>query len=98
MENHFHAIVSAPDLPRVIQSVKRHTAKGILALLKEDGRQWLLELLQFRCRDYKRKTGGEHQIWQEGFHPQSISSDDVLQQKRKLHSSESGPSRARRLL
>ncbi len=31
LDNHFHAILAAPDLPRVMADLKRHTAKQIIA-------------------------------------------------------------------
>ncbi|MHC4401681.1 MAG: transposase [Planctomycetota bacterium] len=34
LDNHLHVIVSAPELPRVIQSFKSYTARQIIELLK----------------------------------------------------------------
>ena len=79
IENHFHAVVFAPDLTRSIADLKKYTARRILEQLKEDGREWLLkELAYFRAA---HKTASEHQIWQEGFHPQAIMDDATMIQK-----------------
>jgi putative transposase len=82
MDNHLHAIVSGPELARVLQSFKRHTATAILEELDNDGRSWLKEQLAFRCRKSRRHAGSEYQVWQQGVHPQSIYTDEVMAQKR----------------
>jgi len=79
LDNHFHAILAAPDLTRVLADFKRYTAKALLAQLKTDQCDWLLnQLSYFRL---KHKVESEHQIWQEGSHPQAILSDEMMQQK-----------------
>jgi putative transposase len=81
LDNHFHAIVSGPDLPHTIQSLKRHTAKALLAELQRDGREWLLhQFAHFRAR-HKIAAGNDHQVWQEGYHPQAITTDEMMLQK-----------------
>ena len=80
LDNHFHAIVSAPDVTRVMADFKRHTARRIIEQLKTEGCEWLLHQLEyFRA---KHKTESTHQFWQEGFHPQAIMSDEMMAQKR----------------
>ena len=60
-------------------AIKRHTARRILAQVEADGRGWLLNLFAyFRA---KHKDGSQHQIWQEAFHPQELSTDEVMGQK-----------------
>ena len=79
MENHFHAVVFAPELTRTIADLKKFTAKRILEQLTTDKREWLVkELAHFRAY---HKTGSEHQVWQEGFHPQKILDDAMMLQK-----------------
>jgi putative transposase len=47
--------------------------------LKAEHCDWLLnQLSYFRL---KHKVESEHQIWQEGFHPQAITSDEMMFQK-----------------
>ena len=84
LENHFHAILSSPELSRILADLKRHTAKVLLAQLEAEKCDWLLnQLAYFRL---KHKTESGHQIWQEGSHPQALVSDAMMQQKREyLH-------------
>ena len=80
LDNHFHAILAAPDLPRVMADLKRHAAKQMIAQLQAERCEWLLHLLRtFRA---PHKTESTHQFWQEGFHPQAIISDEMMVQKR----------------
>ena len=86
MDNHFHAVISGPDLSRTIQSLKRHTAKALLDQFAREGRDWLIQRLSYSCARQKRVAGSSHQVWQEGYHPQSIYTDDVMVQKlRYIH-------------
>jgi REP element-mobilizing transposase RayT len=79
MDNHFHAIVSGPQLAHVIANLKKFTAGAILDQLKIEGRDWLLnQLAYFRAA---HKHGSDHQVWQEGVHPQAIRSDEMMLQK-----------------
>ena len=79
MENHFHMVAEAPELGKAMQSLKRHTAAEILRLAECSGRSWLLD--EFAYRKAQHKQSSEHQIWQEGFHPQLIQTDEMLHQK-----------------
>lgn len=79
LDNHFHAIVAAPELPRVLVDLKRHTAKHLLAQLEREGRVWLLTQLGLRRARHKPESG--HQVWQEGYHPQSVATDEMMVQK-----------------
>jgi putative transposase len=79
LENHFHAIMAAPDLSRVLADFKRHTAQRILELLETEGCAWLLNQLQYFRAAHKSESS--HQIWQEGSHPQAMVSDEIMLQK-----------------
>ena len=84
LDNHFHAILAAPDLPRVMADFKRHTASRIIAQLESERCEWLLNQLRYFRAAHKSES--EHQVWQEGFHPQAIVSDEMMEQKRQyLH-------------
>jgi putative transposase len=86
MDNHFHAVISGPDLPGTMQSLKRHTARALLEQLTQEGRDWLIERLAYSCARQKRIAGSRYQVWQEGYHPQSIRTDEVMLQKlRYIH-------------
>jgi len=79
MENHFHAIVSAPDLPAVMSDLKKFTARSLLEQLDREGRRWLLDRLEALRQPHK--THSRYQVWQEGYHPQAILDDAMMLQK-----------------
>jgi putative transposase len=79
LDSHFHAIVSGPNLARTLSDLKKFTAHKILDQLELEGRQWLLNQLAYFCAAHK--TGSNHQVWQAGVHPQSITSDEMMLQK-----------------
>ena len=79
MENHLHLAVQAPDLVRVMQSFKRHTARQIVHWAEATRKTWLLN--QFAYFKKKHKTTSKYQVWQEGTHPQLVQNDSMLRQK-----------------
>jgi len=79
LDNHFHLVCHAPKLSKTIQSMKRHTANQIIAQLELDNKKWLLNLFAYYKKRHKKES--EHQVWQEGFHPQLVTSDKMLTQK-----------------
>ncbi len=72
-------MVAADKLSDLIRDFKSCTAKRLIAQLEQDQKTWVLNQLQY----YKQanKTGSDYQVWQEGFHPQQIVSEAMLQQK-----------------
>jgi putative transposase len=79
LDNHLHLLVSSDNLSQVIRDFKRHTAKEILAAARQEDKQWLLKQFEFFKSLHKGKS--QHQVWQEGFHPQAITTEDMLRQK-----------------
>jgi putative transposase len=79
MDNHFHMIVKSEHLSSVISSLKRFTALELVKAAQKDEKYWLLKQFWSSKKSYKSES--DHQIWQEGFHPQLISSEDMLYQK-----------------
>lgn len=79
LDNHLHLVVSSDNLSQVIRDFKRHTAKEILAIARQENKLWLLKQFEF-CKS-GHKSHSHHQVWQEGFHPQAITTDDMLRQK-----------------
>ena len=79
LDSHLHAILAAPDLPRVIADFKRHTARRLIELLEAENADWLLHLMRQWCPGYK--TQSDIQFWQEGYHPEALFSDAVMEQK-----------------
>jgi REP element-mobilizing transposase RayT len=79
LDTHFHAIVAAPELVRVLADLKRHTARRLVEQLEAERCDWLLR--QLRYERAPNKTESQHQVWQEGSHPQAIMSDEMVLQK-----------------
>ena len=80
MPEHIHLIVSSEnDVGKIIHNLKSFTAKEIIQNLKHDKRKWILNLLKYYKK--KHKSGSEYQIWQEGSHPEIITSTTMLNQK-----------------
>lgn len=79
LENHFHALVSGSNLSRTIADLKKFTAKTILEQLQRDNKAWLLNQLAYYKK--RHKTESDYQVWQEGYHPELIISEEMLLQK-----------------
>jgi hypothetical protein len=58
---------------------KRHTAQRLLDQLKDENCEWLLNQLRYFRLPYK--TDSVHQFWQEGFHPQALEGEKMIEQK-----------------
>jgi len=79
MDNHIHLIASAKNLSQIIKDFKSFTAKKIIEVAKAEDRKWLLNQFEFYKKKYKKDSA--YQVWQEGFHPQMITEEKVLNQK-----------------
>ena len=79
LENHLHFILQSDQLDKDIARFKSYTANQLLLYLKRQNIKTLLDQLAF----YKKahKSDSEYQFWQEGVHPELISSVDILCQK-----------------
>jgi hypothetical protein len=71
--------IHAPDLGRVLADLKRHAARRVIEQLEMEGSDWLLR--QLRDQRAPHKTESQHQVWQEGSHPQVIRTDAMMLQK-----------------
>ena len=79
MENHLHWIAAGPQLSKRVGEFKSFTAITIVKMMKQMKYDTLLqELKSYKLR---HKTDQEHQLWQEGSHPQMIENDDMMWQK-----------------
>ena len=79
LENHLHAVAQAENLPAIWSRFKSFTARGLIDLLVAHRAEALLKRMQFA---HKAQRGDrEHQLWQEGSHPQLIADHDMLRQK-----------------
>ena len=79
MENHFHAIVKGQNLSEKLRLTKSFMARQIVNTLAELGKNKHLEEIRFR--KLKHKEHSEYQIWEEGFHPKQITTDEMMTQK-----------------
>ncbi|AFY55226.1 transposase [Rivularia sp. PCC 7116] len=79
MENHLHLIASSKNISKEIAAFKSFTARSIIDKLKQNQAEYLLKQLRFHKKLHK--TSQEHQLWQEGSHPQTISTQEMLIQK-----------------
>ena len=79
LKNHFHLIVSDKNLSKTMQSFKKYTAKQIIQNLVNDGNFELLKNFEHAKKDYKITS--KYQIWQEGFFPKEILTQEELNQK-----------------
>jgi len=79
LENHLHLIAASPQIGKDIQRFKSYTARRIIDHLEAARAERLLDLLALFKRAHK--TQSEHQLWEEGSHPQRIESEVVMRQK-----------------
>ena len=62
-----------------IANFKSFTARSIIDLLEKNNASYVLNQLEFH--KLKHKTKQDYQLWQEGFHPQAISNEEMFRQK-----------------
>ena len=79
LDTHFHAVLAGPELEGTIMAIKRHTALALLEQVRVEGREWLINQLAYYKSSHK--TASQHQVWQEGVHPQAIVGDEMMMQK-----------------
>jgi len=79
LENHMHLIAQSDDLSRDMTRFKSYTSTQVTQYLKENSVTTILDQLAF----YKKRHKGDRvlQFWQEGVHPESIQSSEMMQQK-----------------
>jgi putative transposase len=79
LENHFHFIAAAERLAQEVGDFKSFTARKVIDFLQERGERTLLRQLDAEMDP--RRVDRDHQLWQEGSHPQQIISDEMMAQK-----------------
>jgi REP element-mobilizing transposase RayT len=78
LENHCHLLGRSSNVGKTISSFKSYTAGAIVKRLSERHSP-VLELLAFHKA--RHKTDREHQVWQEGSHPEQIEGEIMMLQK-----------------
>ena len=79
LENHLHLIVQSEYLQKEMRSFKSWTAKQLVSVLNQQGATQVLRQIAFHKKAHKKDR--EHQVWEEGSHPQQIISEDMMLQK-----------------
>ncbi len=79
MHNHLHLIASGKSIQAEMRNFKSYTARQIVEYLQEKGNTHVLDLLHFFKK--RHKIGQDFQVWEEGSHPQLITSVEMLNQK-----------------
>lgn len=82
MPNHVHFILSVGEkinLSDVIRDFKRHTSKEITDLLKNEKKRGILREF-YKTADFEGR-GNVYKVWQEGFHPITIESENFFYEK-----------------
>lgn len=79
MENHFHAVVQGIHLSEKLRLTKSYMARCIVDTLIMLNKSRHLEDVRFRKLRHKYRS--DYQIWEEGFHPVQISTDELMSSK-----------------
>ncbi len=79
LENHLHMVAQSPCLSKELASFKSYTAHCLIQYLKERNAQRILEQLGFYKKRHKQDR--EHQVWEEGSHPELIQGEEMMRQK-----------------
>ena len=58
---------------------KSFTARNIIDTLKDANNIRLIDRLEFLKKEHKRDQ--DYQLWQEGYHPQLIQTEEMMKQK-----------------
>lgn len=79
LENHMHCIVQCGRLQEELMRFKSYTARRLLDCLEERRAERLPDQLAWFKK--RHKSDREHQLWEEGSHPQLMENEQVLRQK-----------------
>jgi len=82
MPDHVHLISQNSDkysLSDIMRDFKRYTSKKITETLEAEGRTGLLTFFEVAAKI--ENTGNAYKVWQDGFHPKAIFSEDFFRQK-----------------
>ncbi len=79
MPDHVHIILQAKNLTKVIQRLKSYTVRRIIDHLKKTQQNNILAKL--KSKKLRGNSTSTYQLWQVGYHPVQIESDEMLEQK-----------------
>jgi len=87
MTSHLHLLARADgefSLSEILRDMKKHTSKQLVKKIEEEPesrREWMLEVFRKAAIQYKGKV--RYKIWQEGNHPEEVSSNRFFDEKIK---------------
>ena len=84
MPSHLHMIISSEQnpLPDIMRDFKKHTSKELINCINrinESRKGWILDLFSEVADHLKRVTN--YKVWQDGTHPEILSSPKFIRQK-----------------
>lgn len=79
MENHLYLVASSENLGKTMAGFKSYTVRRIIDRIQAQGETGLLAQLSY-CK-LPHKVDREHQLWQEGSHPQVIQGKVMMRRK-----------------
>lgn len=82
MLNHAHYILSTDETKNLSDSMRdfnTHTSREITSLLKQEGKSKLLKIFSNAAELEGR--GNDFKVWQEGYHPIALETEDFIRQK-----------------
>jgi putative transposase len=79
MENHLHFVAAAADLAKEVKDFKSFTARKVIDFFHTRGDAEMLARLEWHKAQHKVQS--RYQLWQEGSHPQQITTDEMMVQK-----------------
>jgi putative transposase len=79
LENHLHLVGSSPSFSEEMRRFKSFTARRIVDSLADGGARLFIDQLHFFKNSHKKDQA--YQVWQEGFHPEAILDEKMLEQK-----------------
>ena len=79
MENHLHCTAQSDDVSEIIKEFKSYTARKIIDYCKE--RKNITLLGKFAQEKLAYKIQSAYQVWQEGRHPEEITTERIMKQK-----------------
>ncbi|MGR3318327.1 MAG: REP-associated tyrosine transposase [Candidatus Anammoxibacter sp.] len=79
LENHMHMVCASETLSNIMRRFKSFTARNIIDTLKTHNNIRLIDRLEFLKKRHKRDQ--DYQLWQEGYHPQLIQTEEMMKQK-----------------
>jgi len=84
MSSHLHMIVSTNGKPlqSIVRDLKKYTSREIIKAIKnssESRNHWMLKKFEYAA--IRTKRGGNYKVWQDGFHPIQLDTNEMIDQR-----------------